>query len=187
MFVSYRRDTWIAKCDKCGALNYGDDMEFAPLQVPGGGVSDQFICKRHKVTYQPLNDLALLTFDDPHPVPVARMDSTSEVVAEPAVPTITSLSPNSTTVSLLKASPTLTIVGTNFSSFYPRSRVRWAGQELVTTFVSATQITANAPVGLIVAGTHAIDVLNDGPPFRQGNGLGTLNLSNTMSLVLGAG
>lgn len=74
------------------------------------------------------------------------------------VPTITSLNP--TTAAPGAAGFTLTITGTNFSS---GSVVQWNGQNLATTVVSATQLTAVVPPSLIATpGTVTIRVVTGG-------------------------
>ena len=71
-----------------------------------------------------------------------------------ATPTITSLSPASASAG--SAAFTLTVNGTNFTS---GATVSWGGTALTTTYVSATQLTANVPANLIAtAGTIAVTV-----------------------------
>jgi uncharacterized protein (TIGR03437 family) len=72
--------------------------------------------------------------------------------------TITSLQPSS--VSAGGPAFTLTVNGTNFAS---GAVVRWNGTNLSTTFVSATQLTAQVPANLIAAaGSASITVANPG-------------------------
>jgi predicted heme/steroid binding protein len=72
----------------------------------------------------------------------------------PALPTITSLSPTSSTAG--GAGFTLTVNGTNFDS---SAKINWNGSALATTYVSATQLTAAVPANLIAsAGTASISV-----------------------------
>src|SRR6202521_3195045 len=63
-----------------------------------------------------------------------------------SAPTISSLSPNSATAG--GAAFTLTVNGTGFVS---GSTVQWNGSSRVTTFVSATQLTAGITVADIAA------------------------------------
>lgn len=72
----------------------------------------------------------------------------------PPPPTIASLSPSSATAG--GASFTLTINGTNFVS---GATVQWGTTALTTSFVSASQLTAAVPAGLIAtAGTASVTV-----------------------------
>ena len=191
LVVTFREDDWIAKCDKCGQRNFGSDMEFAPLQVTGGGISQLFVCKRHKVKHYYILDLPLLTFDDPSPVPVARPDATYNVFTAVPVPTLTSITPaTSTLAAFLAAGCLLALVGTNFSPSFAQSMVRINGVLGLATYVSSTQLTAKVDGTVLAAGTYAIDVLNSGPPFIESApgvseaNLAALNLSNSKPLVL---
>src|SRR5207237_633999 len=75
------------------------------------------------------------------------------------VPTITSISPTSTTAG--SAQFTLTVNGTKFVS---TSTVNWNGAPLATTFVSSTQLTATVPASLVAtAATASITVVNPAP------------------------
>jgi uncharacterized protein (TIGR03437 family) len=78
------------------------------------------------------------------------------IVQPNPVPTLASVSPN-----LVAAGGTtflLTVTGTNFIN---GSRIRWEGVEQATTFVSATQLTAQIPATLITSpGTARITVIN---------------------------
>src|SRR5438874_2193739 len=75
------------------------------------------------------------------------------------VPTITSISPTSTTAG--SAEFTLTVNGTKFVS---TSTVNWNGAPLATSFVSSTQLTATVPASLVAtAGTASITVVNPSP------------------------
>jgi hypothetical protein len=100
--------------------------------------------------------------------------------APSGIPTITSLSPQST----LAGSPsfTLTVNGTNFSA---SSVVTWNGQNLATSFssLSNTQLFAAVPAtDVAVAQTVQVAVLNQGPggglsnivPFAINNALPTI-------------
>ena len=83
------------------------------------------------------------------------------------VPVVSSISPASVTAG--DPAFTLTITGTNFIS---GSVINWNGTALVTTFVSATQLTASVSATLVaVAGTANITVFNPTP------GGGTSNVS----------
>ena len=72
------------------------------------------------------------------------------------MPSITSLSPGS--VPAGNAAFTLTITGTNF---LPASTVRWNDVNLVTTYVSPTQLKAEIPASdVTAAGTYSVTVFN---------------------------
>jgi hypothetical protein len=74
------------------------------------------------------------------------------------VPGVTSISPTSATVGA--SAFTLTVNGTAFNS---SSVVQWNGADLTTTFVSATQVTAQVPASdLLTAGTIPVTVVNPG-------------------------
>ena len=74
------------------------------------------------------------------------------------VPTITSLSPTSTTAG--GSAFTLTVNGTNFVS---GATVQWGSTALTTTYVSATQLTAAVPASLIAtAGSVSVTVKDSG-------------------------
>lgn len=74
-------------------------------------------------------------------------------------PTLTSINPTSATAG--GAGFTLTANGANFLA---SSTVRWNGSNLVTSFVSATQLTASVPASLIAsAGTAQVTVFNPAP------------------------
>jgi len=75
------------------------------------------------------------------------------------VPTLASINPTSATAG--GPAFTLTATGTNFVA---SSKVRWIGQDLATTFVSATQLTAQVPASLIVgAGSAQVTVFTPTP------------------------
>ncbi len=96
----------------------------------------------------------------------------SFTIAQPnPVPTLASVSPN--LVAAGGTTFTLTATGTNFIN---GSRIRWEGVEQATTFVSATQLTAQIPATLITSpGTARITVINLAP----GGGL-----SNEVTLTI---
>jgi hypothetical protein len=78
--------------------------------------------------------------------------------APPPTPAITSISPTSATATA--SGFTLTVNGTNFSA---ASAVQWNTSSLSTTFVSASQLTAAVPAGLLsTPGTAQITVVTTG-------------------------
>jgi uncharacterized protein (TIGR03437 family) len=85
--------------------------------------------------------------------------ATFNVIAPNPSPTITALAPN--LVIAGGSGFTLTVTGTGFIN---GSRIRWNGTELATTFVSATQLTAQlAAADIANAGTARITVINVPP------------------------
>jgi len=73
-------------------------------------------------------------------------------------PVLTGISPNSAPAG--SSDLTLTVTGSNFAS---NSIVRWNGQDLATTYVSATQLTAVVPAAkLAAAGTAQVTVFTPG-------------------------
>jgi uncharacterized protein (TIGR03437 family) len=80
------------------------------------------------------------------------------------LPTLASLNPN--TAAAGTAGLTLTLTGTNFLS---NSVVRWNNSDRATTFVSATQLTAQiTPADLANAGTAQVTVFNPASPGGGG-------------------
>lgn len=74
------------------------------------------------------------------------------------VPQVTGMSPSSRTAG--SGGFALTVTGTNFVS---GSTVRWNGADRPTTFLSATQLSANIPAGdVTAAGTASVSVFNPG-------------------------
>ena len=107
------------------------------------------------------------------------------------VPTLSSISPSSATAG--GAAFTLTATGTNFIN---GSVVRWNGANRTTTFVSATQLTANITAADIAAvGTFPVTVFNPTPGggtssavnFTITNSGATLNLALTVKEAAGVG
>ncbi|MGH3368539.1 MAG: IPT/TIG domain-containing protein, partial [Nocardioidaceae bacterium] len=91
------------------------------------------------------------------------------------MPTITQLGPASGPVG--GSGFTLTVTGTNFVA---ASIVRWNGQDRPTTYVSATQVTAEIPqTDMLMAGTARVTVFNPPP------GGGTSNSVNFAVGVIG--
>ncbi len=82
-----------------------------------------------------------------------------KVSVTPKTPTTSSLNPNNTTSG--GSAFTLTVTGTNFIN--GSSTVRWNNSNRTTTFVSATQLTANiTATDILSAGTATVDVLTTG-------------------------
>ncbi len=82
-----------------------------------------------------------------------------KVSVTPKTPTTSLLNPNNTTSG--GSAFTLTVTGTNFINGL--STVRWNNSNRTTTFVSATQLTANITAAdILSAGTATVDVLTTG-------------------------
>lgn len=75
------------------------------------------------------------------------------------IPSLTSITPNSAT-----AGATAFTLTVNGNSFVSGSIVKWANTDLVTTYVSATQLTASVSTALLSsAGSASITVFNSSP------------------------
>jgi hypothetical protein len=105
------------------------------------------------------------------------------------VPTIVSLSPTSATAG--GAAFTLTVNGTGYVS---GSTVKWNGTALTTSFVSASQLTAQVPASDIAAsGTASITVTNTTPgggtsgatSFAIGNAVPTITSVSPVNATVG--
>ena len=98
-----------------------------------------------------------------------------QVGSGPAAPTLTALSPSS--VAAGGPAFTLTVTGSNFVS--GPSVVRWNGADRLTTFVSATQLTAAIPAtDIAAAGSASVTVGNNNPPGGP--------VSNALTFTIGA-
>ncbi|MBK9313378.1 MAG: hypothetical protein IPM55_03885 [Acidobacteria bacterium] len=92
---------------------------------------------------------------------------TFTIIAPNPVPTLTSLSPDSVT----QNSPDFTLT-VNGAGFVNGAEIRWNGQTRTTTFVSATQLTAQIPAtDLQSAGQAAVTVFNPAPGGGTSNAL----------------
>ncbi|MFN7930993.1 MAG: hypothetical protein U0Y68_24315, partial [Blastocatellia bacterium] len=109
------------------------------------------------------------------------------------VPTITSLAPNAQGSG--SSAFALTVNGTGFT---PGSVVRWNGSDRATTFVSATQLSAQIPAADVAnAGTAKVRVFNPAPvgglsgeadfTILQSNPVPTLTSINPATVVSGGG
>lgn len=89
------------------------------------------------------------------------------VVVPVIIPTITSISPATTTAS--STAFTLTVNGTNFST---TSIINWGSNALATTFVTASQLTAIVPAtNITTAGSTTITVATPGIGGGTSNGI----------------
>jgi uncharacterized protein (TIGR03437 family) len=106
-----------------------------------------------------------------NPAPGGGTSNAQTLTINNPAPTLTSITPNSVLAS--SGAFTLTVNGTNFVN---GSVVRLNGSDRVTTFASATQLTAAIPAAdVTVAGAASITVFNPAP----GGGL-----SNALSLTI---
>jgi YVTN family beta-propeller protein len=96
------------------------------------------------------------------------------ITANVTPPVLTSLSPSAANAG--GAAFTMTLTGSGFVS---GAIARWNGVDLVTTFVSATQLTAAVPAGdIATAGTASVTVANPSPGGSSGALTFTVNASN---------
>ena len=96
-----------------------------------------------------------------------NVTGTAAVTLNSPVPTLTSLSPATTTVGSLPF--TLTVIGANF---YSGSKVHWNGMTRMTTFISGTQLEAAILAGDVAAeGTLSVTVVNPTPGGGVSNAL----------------
>ncbi|MEO6726416.1 MAG: IPT/TIG domain-containing protein [Blastocatellia bacterium] len=106
---------------------------------------------------------------DPNANPVTATFTPGTVTIQQPnpVPTLTSLTPPSSTAG--SSGIALTINGSNF---VPGSEVRWNGSPRTTAFVSSTQLTATIPASdLAIAGTVTVTVVNPAPGGGASNSL----------------
>jgi uncharacterized protein (TIGR03437 family) len=95
--------------------------------------------------------------------PAVTCLKTGSITINNLVPTLTAITPD--IVGAGSGELTLTVTGTNFVS---DSVVRWKGGDRPTTYVSATQLTAQIPASdLTTPGTAEVKVFNHGPGGGQ--------------------
>ena len=133
------------------------------VQWGGAGLATTFVSATQLTAQVPATDIASAGTPSVTVVNAAPGGGTSGsqtfTVSSP-VPTTSSLSPTSATAG--GATFTLTVNGTNFVN--GGSTVQWGGVGLATTFVSATQLTAQVPATDIAsAGTPSVTVVNAAP------------------------
>ncbi len=117
----------------------------ATVQWNGTGLATTFVNGSQLTATVPANLIASVSTASITAVNNGGNPSTAITFAiTPPTPTISSLSPTSATAG--GAQFTLTVNGTGFLS---GAAVQWNGTALTTTFVSATQLTATVPAGLI--------------------------------------
>ncbi len=126
--------------------------------------------------------------ENPAPTDIPSQAKTFAVVNP--VPVVDSIAPRSVQPSANSANTVITVFGKLFT---PTSVVRWRGQDLTTTFVSRTSLTATLPqtaqtlgaVGAVTVFTPTDGVLFMGNPVGGGTGsiagaLGTLLVSHAV-------
>jgi C1A family cysteine protease len=112
------------------------------------------------------------------PVPNTNFCLKAFIVGTNLVPTISSLSPSSATAG--GAAFTLAVNGSNFVN---GAQVKWAGASRITTYVSATQLTAAILAGDIAGGgTAAVTVFNPAPGGGT-SGASTFTTNNPVPVI----
>lgn len=128
-----------------------------------------------------------------NPGPGGGLTNTLPFTIKNPTPAITSLSPNN----IASGNNTFTLT-VNGISFVPNSVVRWNGSDRTTSFVSATQITAQITAADVVnAGTAKVSVFNPLPSgglsgetnftILQTNPVPTLASINPATVIVGSG
>jgi photosystem II stability/assembly factor-like uncharacterized protein len=113
-----------------------------------------------------------------NPAPKGGTSNALTFTIDNPVPTAKSLSPDSATAG--GAAFTLTVNG---SSFVSGAHILWNGANLVTTFVSAAQLTATVSAADIAAGgTASVSVSNPPPGGGTSNAL-TLDINNPVPAI----
>lgn len=136
----------------------------AVIRWNGSSRTTTFVNPTQLTATIPASDVAAvgtfpITVLNPTPGGGASNALTFTVNALNPVPALTSLAPNQ----VVAGGPAFTLT-VNGTGFYSGSKVRWNGVEQPTTFVSATQLTAQLPASLIVGpGTGRISVINASP------------------------
>jgi hypothetical protein len=150
-------------------------MSGSVVQVNGSNRTTTFVSGTQLTAAIPASDLAvgaLLSITVFTPAPGGGTSSPVTFTVNNPVPSISSISPNP--VLALGGNFTLTVNG---SGFVRGSVVQFDGSPRPTTFVSATQVTAQISSNDIIAvGQHAITVFNPAP------GGGTSN-SSTLTVI----
>jgi hypothetical protein len=156
-------------------VNGSDFISSSVVQVNGSNRTTTFVSGTQLTAAIPASDLAvgaLLSITVFTPAPGGGTSSSVTFTVNNPAPSISSISPNP--VLALGGSFTLTVNG---SGFVTGSVVQFDGSPRPTTFVSATQVTAQISSNDIIAvGQHAITVFNPTP------GGGTSN-SSTLTVV----
>jgi len=108
---------------------------------------------------QDIAETGTISVDVQNPAPSGGISNSLTIEVVNPVPAVTTTTPASAAVG--GQGFTMTVNGTNF---VPGAAVQWNGNNRVTTFVSATQLTAQIPASdIATAGTATIQVVNPGP------------------------
>jgi uncharacterized protein (TIGR03437 family) len=153
----------------CGAaftltVNGTNFVNGATVNWNGTARPTMFVSATQLTAAIPAGDIAAagmvnVTVVNPAPGGGASNALTFTITQPPPPPTIASISPSSAMAG--GAAFTLTVNGANFTN---ASKVSWGGKELATTFVSATQLTAQVSAAEITSvGTAQVTVSNSGP------------------------
>jgi hypothetical protein len=113
-----------------------------------------------------------------NPAPKGGTSSALTFTIDNPVPTAKSLSPTSATAG--GAAFTLTVNG---SSFVSGAHILWNGANLVTTFVSATQLTATVSAADIAAGGRASVSVSNPAPGGGVSGTLTFTIDNPVPAI----
>jgi hypothetical protein len=146
----------------------GNFVSGSVVQVNGANRTTTFVGNTQLTAAIPASDLAvgaLLSITVFTPAPGGGTSAAATFTVTNPVPSISSISPNP--VVALGGSFTLTVSG---SGFVRGSVVQFDGSPRPTTFVSATQVTAQiSSHDIIAVGQHAITVVNPAPGGGSSN------------------
>ncbi len=115
-----------------------------------------------------------------NPSPGGGTSNPISVAVEHPVPVLTSVTPGS----LIAGSASTVVIADGAKFLSPSCVVRWNGTPLATTLVSATQLSAQVPAGLLIApGTATVTVFHGGPGGGQSQSLSVVIKPPTLSVV----
>ena len=167
-----------------------DFVAASAVRWNGVGAGDdlcQRLARSRRWYLRPMSRLpgtASVTVFNPAPGGGASDAASFTINASNPVPSVSSLSPASTTAG--DAAFTLTVNG---SDFVASSTVKWNGVVLATKYVSASQLTALVPASdITAAGTASVTVFNPAPGGGASNAeIFTINASGTGTRILQSG
>ena len=143
-------------------VNGTNFLSTSVVQWNGVSLSTTFVSKIQLKASVPASDVATTGNQKVtvvNPAPGGGASAAKTFVVNNPVPSIASLNPPS--IKAGSAAFTLTVNGSNF---VPKSVVKWKTSSLVTTFVSANQITALVPATDVkTAGSVPVTVVNPAP------------------------
>jgi len=149
----------------------------------GSARNTNFVTASQLTSLIPASDLAsagTATISVLNPAPGGGISSGLTFTINNPAPAITTIAPNSANAG--SSNVTVTVNGTGFTS---ASKVRFNSNELTTTFVNATQLTATIPAsGLTAAGAANITVSNPAPGGGTSNAT-TFTVNNLAPTVAG--